>query len=287
VKIGINLWIWESPFRTDRHMALLSKVKSMGAEVVEFALEDDAEINPGMLRQALADEGLECSTVGIFGPARDLSSHDAAVRRQGLQYARRCLEIAGAAGAKIYSGAVLGVGGAAVLTSQERRSRLGWAAECLHELGTVAVEAGVRFCVEVLNRYETNLVNTAREACELIALTDHPHVGIHLDTFHMNIEEASLGDAIRTAGPNLFHFHGSDSHRGAPGDGHIQWNEIAAALVGIRYDGAVVFESFNPQGRLAPLARFWRPLAESPDVLAKRGIATLSSVLSGTKDVWL
>jgi D-psicose/D-tagatose/L-ribulose 3-epimerase len=284
VKIGVNLWIWESPFRTDRHLGLLTKAKSAGADIVEFALEDDGVIDARALRGALAGEGLECSTLGLFGPDRDFSSPEQAVRQRGVQHALRCLETAQSVQAGVLSGAVLGVGGAHVLSPEDRRSRLGWAAECLRQVGEAAGKAGVRFCVEVLNRYETNLVNTAREACELIARTDHAHVGIHLDTFHMNIEETVLGDAIRECGASLFHLHGSDSHRGAPGDGHIQWEEIATALADIHYDGAVVFESFNPAGRLAPLARFWRPFTATPDEIARRGIETHSRHLKGA--VW-
>jgi D-psicose/D-tagatose/L-ribulose 3-epimerase len=281
MKIGINLWIWQSPFRTDRDLGLFQKARSLGAEVVEFAFEDDGVIDGAALRQALGDQGLECSTIGLFGPARDLSSADGAVRQSGMEYARRCLDLAGEIGATVYSGAVVGVGGEQVLCETKRRERLRQAAECLHELGEFAVQANVRFCVEVLNRYETNLVNTAREAVDLIAQVDHPSVGIHLDTFHMNIEEASLGEAIRATADKLFHLHGSDSHRGAPGDGHIQWGPIGDSLRAIRYQGYVVFESFNPNGRLAPLARFWRSFAGSPEALAKNGVDFLNKCIAG------
>jgi D-psicose/D-tagatose/L-ribulose 3-epimerase len=166
-----------------------------------------------------------------------------------------------------------------VLTDAERRKRYQLAAECLQRIGEFAAQAGVRFCVEVLNRYEDNILNTAAQACELMDMTDHPAVGIHLDTFHMNIEESSMGHALRMAGNRLFHLHASDTHRGAPGGGHLAWKEVAEALQQINYGGFAVIESFDPAGRLAPLARSWRPYAESQDILAAQGLAFLWATL--------
>ena len=99
----------------------------------------------------------------------------------------------------------------------------------------------------------------------------------------MNIEEGSIAGAIRTAGDKLFHLHASDSHRGAPGDGHIQWNDVAGALQQIQYSQAVVFESFSPYGRLGPLARIWLPFADSQDALARAGLTFLNGALRGLK----
>src|ERR1051325_1272019 len=265
MKIGVNFWIWESPFRTDLHLNLLPLAKSMGAEVVEFTLEDDVIVDKPVLRQALRDHNLECSTIGLFGSARDLSSDDAAVRARGMEYAKRSVDMTAESGGVLFSGAVVGVGGGQVFAPAELQTRLQRAAECLHELGEYSAKAGVLFCIEVLNRYETNLINTAEQARNLINLANHASVGIHLDNFHMGIEERSLGEAIRVANDKLFHFHASESHRGMPGDGHVRWDEVAGALNDIKYERFAVIESFNPRGRLAPLSRFWRSYADSPD----------------------
>ena len=281
MKIGINLWIWGSPFRTDQHMGLISQAKSLGAEVVEFAMEDDAVIDTKALRRVLEDEAMECSVVGLFGPDRDLSMEDAAVRRRGMDYAKRCIDTCAQIGATIFSGAVVGVDGKELLSEVARRARLEHAAESLQHLGEHAADAGVQLVVEVLNRYENNLINTARQARELIDLTDHPAVGIHLDSFHMNIEETSFGDAIRLAGDKLFHFHGSDSHRGTPGEGMLRWQEVAAALKEVNYQGYVVIELFDYARGFGPVVHFWRPLAESPEALVRNGLAFLKALLQG------
>ena len=110
-------------------------------------------------------------------------------------------------------------------------------------------------------------------------MTAHPSVGFHLDTFHMSMEEDSLGDAIRLAGTHLFHLHASESQRGAPGSGHVPWHEVAEALRQIDYKGFATIESFNPRGRLAPMARAWHPYAKSQDDLAREGLAFLRKTL--------
>lgn len=106
----------------------------------------------------------------------------------------------------------------------------------------------------MLNRYEASILNTSAQACELMTITAHPSVGFHLDTFHMSMEEDSLGDAPRLAGKHLFHLHASESQRGTPGSGNVAWDEVAQALRDIDCKGFATIESFNPQGRLAPMA---------------------------------
>ncbi len=281
MKLGLNLWIWDAPFRTDRHLALIPLVRTLGAEVVEFALEDDSVVDEQLLRRTLADEGLACSVVGLFGPDRDLSRDSAEVRQSGLSYARRCIDVCAGVGATLFSGAVAGCGGKDLLSPDARRDRFQRAAESLRELGDYASEAGVVVAVEILNRYENNLLTTAARGRELIDLTDHPAVGIHLDSFHMSLEEQDLDGAIRLAGDRLVHFHGNESHRGTPGTGIVPWGQVSDGLRAAGYEGYVIVESFNHLSWIGPLAHFWRPLTESPEALGRDGLAFLNGVLRG------
>ena len=279
MKLGLNLWIWDAPFRTDRHLALIPLVRALGGEVVEFALEDDSVVDEQLLKRTLADEELACSVVGLFGPDRDLSEDSAAARQNGLAYARRCIDLCAGVGATLFSGAVAGCGGKEPLSPDLRRSRIERAAESLRELGDYAAQAGVGVAVEILNRYENNLLTTAAHGRELIDLTDHPAVGIHLDSFHMGLEETDLGGAIRLAGDRLVHFHGNESHRGTPGTGVVPWGQVADGLQATGYDGYVIIESFNHLSWIGPLAHFWRPLTESPESLGRDGLAFLKRAL--------
>ena len=101
---------------------------------------------------------------------------------------------------------------------------------------------------------------------QLIDLTAHPAVGVHLDSFRMNLEENGPGDAIRLAGDRLIHFHGRESHRGTPGSGVAPWEQAAGGLGEIGYDGSVIIGSFDHLSWLGPLAHLWRPLTESMEV---------------------
>jgi D-psicose/D-tagatose/L-ribulose 3-epimerase len=279
MKIGLNLWVWESPFRTDRHLGLLQKARALRAEAVEFALEEGSVVEGSILRRALAEQALGCSMIGMFGTARDLSSPDASVRQKGMDYARKSLELCAEVGAAVFSGACVGAGGSELVSDTERLTRYKLASERLHEIGEFAAKVGVPFCVEILNRYEDSILNTSAQACELMDMTGHSSVGIHLDTFHMNMEESSLGAALRFAGNRLFHLHASESHRGKPGNGAVPWRTVAEALHQIDYKGFAIIESFNPRGRLAPMARAWRPYEESQDIIAKEGLAFLWKTL--------
>ena len=119
------------------------------------------------------------------------------------------------------------------------------------------------------------------QRCQLIDLTAHPAVGVHLDSFHMNLEEDDLGDAIRQAGDRLIHFHCCESQRGTPGSGVVSWKQVGGGLGEIGYDGFVIIESFDHLSWLGPLAHLRRPLTGSPEVLGSDGLAYLKKALRG------
>jgi D-psicose/D-tagatose/L-ribulose 3-epimerase len=150
----------------------------------------------------------------------------------------------------------------------------------LSGLAAYAADHGVTLCLEPLNRFETSFLNTARQALEVIDRVNHPGCQLMLDTFHMNIEETSLGEAIRAAGPRLRHVHACENDRGAPGAGHVPWAEVASALKEIGYDGPVVIESFTAKVKsIARAAAIWRPLAATQDAIAYDGLKFLQQLL--------
>ena len=124
-------------------------------------------------------------------------------------------------------------------------------------------------------------MNIADQAIEIIDRVDSPGLGVLLDTFHMNLEEKSIGDAIRATGSRLSHFHACENDRGAPGSGHVPWDEVADALHAIEFEGPVVIESFTDQVvTIARAAAVWRPVAASQDALAADGGAFLRGLLA-------
>ena len=135
--------------------------------------------------------------------------------------------------------------------------------------------------VETLNRFETSFLNTTQQALELIERVAHPAVGLALDLFHLGIEEKSPGDALRAAGPHLKHVQVAENDRGTPGTGHLPWQDIAAALRDIDYDGRIVIETFSDRVEaIARAAAIWRPLAPDSDTLARDGLNFLRGLFA-------
>ncbi|NDJ62113.1 MAG: sugar phosphate isomerase/epimerase, partial [Chloroflexi bacterium] len=166
-------------------------------------------------------------------------------------------------------------------TPAEREQDLALLTKHLKDLSAYAADKGAVLCLEPLNRFETSFVNLAEQAVEIVDRVDSPACKILLDTFHMNIEEKSIGDAIRLAGGRIGHFHTCENDRGAPGSGHVPWAEVAQALKDVNYDGPLVIESFTSQVKtIARAAAIWRSFAPSQDALATDGLAYLKQLMA-------
>lgn len=124
------------------------------------------------------------------------------------------------------------------------------------------------------------MINTTEQALSYVNDVGHPNIGLHLDTFHMHLEERDAAAAIRQAGDRLFHFHACENDRGVPGFGQVQWQRIADGLRNSGYDGPVVIESFTPEVQsIARAACIWRPVAPDQDTIAREGLAFLKQLL--------
>lgn len=280
MKIGVNTWVWTSPFTT-KEFDLIPKVKQMGFDVFEVALDDPALIDAALLRKMTEDNGLEVTVCGAFGPTRDISSEDPAIRKNGMDYLRDALRFAEAAGSSLVSGPLYAaVGRARLVPEAQKKREWAWCVDNMRELAGVAADAGVTVGVEPLNRFETDMVNLTEQAIALVDDVGSPVYKIHIDIFHANIEEKSIPDAIRLAGRRLGHFHACENDRGTPGTGHQDWIGIRDALNEVGYNGAVVIESFTPGAvEIAKAASIWRPLAPSQDELASGGVRFLRALL--------
>jgi len=153
--------------------------------------------------------------------------------------------------------------------------------ENLKGLCSHADERGVYLALEPMNRCATDFMNTCQQAKRMIEDVGSDRLKIHLDTFHMNIEEKSAPMAILDAGEDLFHLHVSENDRGAPGTGSIDWKGIRDALVRIRYDRYVVIEAFTPEIPVGGLAAsIWRTTEKSNVELARKGLSFLQALFS-------
>lgn len=283
MKIGVNTWVWTSPLTNEVLQQLAPHVAKEGFDWIELPLEDPDGFDASLAAQLIADYGLGVSATTAMGPDRDLIHPDSAIRESGMVYVRRAIEVTKAVGATNLVGPTYAtVGRTWQQTAADRARDLDILVANLSELAVYAGDHGVVLGIEPLNRFETSFINLADQAIEVVDRVDHPSCRIMLDTFHMNIEEVSPGEAIRRTGKaRLCHFHASESNRGTPGQGTVPWDEIAQALRDIDYDGPVVIESFTAKVKtIARAAAIWRPLASSQDALAADGLAFLRQLLT-------
>jgi D-psicose/D-tagatose/L-ribulose 3-epimerase len=273
MQFGASTFIWVSPF-TSENFDLVKKVKEMGYDILEIAVENKDLIDWDQLKNLSREFGINLTISGAFGPDRDISSTDPKIREQGLQYILDCIMIAGKMGSPVFTGPVYSaVGKTRLVSAEQKQQERNWCIENLEKAGKFAKDCGVIVGVEPLNRFETDMVNTTDQVISIVRELNNPNIRISLDTFHCNIEEKSIPEAIRKAGNLLCHVQGNECDRGTPGTGHLDWRGINEALQDIKYEGAMVIETFGaPSAELARAASIWRPLANSPDELAVEGL---------------
>jgi D-psicose/D-tagatose/L-ribulose 3-epimerase len=282
MRFGANTWIWVAPLTNADLDQLVPHVAALGFDWIELPLEIPASFDYGRAAALVNDHGLGVSMAAVISAERDLIHPDPTVRAVGMEYVRHAIAAAAQVGAKNLVGPLYSSVGRTWLASAGERARdLDLVESQLRSLAAIAADHDVTLCLEPLNRFETSFINLAEQAVTIIDRVDHPSCQLMLDTFHMNIEERSMGDAIRRAGPRLRHLHASENDRGTPGAGQIRWDEVAAALREIAYDGPVVIETFTDKvTSIARAAAVWRPLAPSGDHLAQQGLAFLRKLLA-------
>jgi D-psicose/D-tagatose/L-ribulose 3-epimerase len=282
VKFGVNTWVWTSPLTTEELESLATKVNGMGFDWIEIPLEslDDLDFERGAA--IIRDHGLGVSTCAAMGTDRDLIHADESIRENGMAYIRGCIEATQILGATNLVGPIYSaVGRVWQATADERKRDVDLLVEQMKKLANYAADHGVVIGIEPLNRFETSFINLAAQAVEVVDRVGSPNCGIMLDTFHMNIEEKSLGDAIRAAGSRMIHLHACENDRGAPGSGHVPWADVQEAVRDVGYDGPVVIESFtNKVKTIARAAAIWRSFEVSQDALAQNGVIFLRQLLA-------
>ena len=282
MRYGASTFIWVSPF-SNRTLELFDRVKSIGFDILEICVEDPATIDAPAIRDRASRTGVSVTVCGAFGPDRDLSSEDAAVRRAGLSYLERCIDLASELKSPFVSAPMYAaVGNTRLIDERSRGEQWQRAVASLKRAAEHAGGRGVKLAIEPLNRFETDLVNTVDQGLRLIDDVEADNVGLLLDTFHMNIEEKNIPAAIRRAAGRIVEFHACANDRGTPGEDHQPWREIAAALREASFEGPVVIEAFTPEIKeIARAVSIWRPLAKSQDALASDGLRNLRTAFDG------
>jgi D-psicose/D-tagatose/L-ribulose 3-epimerase len=275
-QVGVISMTYARPF-TQRELPLFRRMRAAGMEFVELLVPEADEISPQAAAAALREVGLGVLLTARVNRERDPAAEDRRARSAGIAYLKHCVDLCVAIGAPLLGGPLYGAplvfaGRApAPISAAAREARVARVAEGLAEVAGHAAGGGVRLAIEPLNRFETDFCNTAEQALELVRLVGSPACGLMLDTFHMNMEEDDLPQAIRRAGPDLLHFQANETHRGFLGTGHLDLPPICRALAAIRYQGRITLEPFRrTDNRLGvPLAQWRPPESEQNDALRR------------------
>jgi len=267
--IGIHFGYWTQYWEVDP-LPFVQKAQKCGFDVLEVRAQKIARMSPAerdTLRKAAADAGLGLTySIGMTADM-DLLSEDAATRRKGIAFLQEVCRAMQQMGGSIMAGINYSCWPRRPLPGEDKARLTERAIEGVREAIKAAEDCGVLFCLEVVNRFEHFLMNTAAEGLAFAQRVGSPNCKVHLDTFHLNIEEDSFGQAIRQAGGWLGHFHLGETNRRPPGRGRMPWAEIFGALRAINYPGALVMEPFLvPGGEVGRDIAVYRYLAGSEDL---------------------
>jgi D-psicose/D-tagatose/L-ribulose 3-epimerase len=281
--IGIHLSYWQTEWAQDV-LPFIERARDAGFDGVEFPMLQPETMDLAALKEELDANGLRATCGTGLNLTTDITHPDPSVRRAGIAHLQACLEGAAALGSPVLGGVTYAPW--SYFPPGDPRPYRQRCVESLREAGKIADDVGVTLCLEVLNRFEGYLLNTVQQGLGLLAEVNSPHLKLHVDTFHLNIEEQDIAEAIRAAGAQLGHFHCSENNRQRPGTGHIPWTAIGLALNEIGYTGWIVMESFvRPAGEVGRTLSIWRPLAEDLDAEARAGADFLRRWLAGVSPI--
>ena len=280
MRFGINTFLFTSPFTT-QSTRLFPRFKKWGFDTIEIPVEDPSHIDPEKVKAELDRHGLVCGSVcACMGPDRDLRGN-VKQQRTGMAYMKALLDQMVVLDCPNLIGPVYSaVGRADAVPRTEYQKQWRTVVKHLKTLTQYAEKRGRQICLEPLNRFETDFINTCDQGLRMIKDVNSPALKLLLDTFHMNIEEKNQAKAIIKAGKHLGHFHACGCDRGTPGNDHIDWPDITQALKRIRYRGDVVIESFTTDVKvIAKAAAIWRKMEPTRDEIATKGIRFLKKTL--------
>jgi D-psicose/D-tagatose/L-ribulose 3-epimerase len=286
ITYGVSTWLWTSPFSTASIEELFPKISKMGFDVVEIAVEDPTLIDSAAVKKALQKYKLKASICGAFGPSRDFTNEDPAVHETCFKYIEACLDLCVKLDVKFFGGPMYSaVGKARMVSPEQRKKEWDLAVKNLRKVCKMAEERGLQIALEPLNRFESDLVNTADDVIRLVNDINHPCAKVMLDGFHMNIEEKDIENAIITAGDKLIHIQVAENYRGTPGTGQTNWAAYRSGLEAINYNGTITIESFTPDNKeLAGAVCFWHPMADNQDDFASEGLRFLKKLITEKSD---
>ena len=269
-KFGIFYTYWTNNYE-DNLVPYVEKAAKLGFDILEVhsnKVTNMSSTERQRLRDTAKKANIELTYCIGLAQEYNVASDDSKVRENGIAFLKKNADMVHEMEGKQLAGITYGMWPGTLdekYTSKERA--LENSVNSIKQVVPVFEDYDVYLNVEVVNRFEQFLMNTCEEALNYIGMVGSPNVNIHLDTFHMNIEEDHIGEAIIMAGEKLGHLHIGENNRRPPGCGHIPWDEVGKALRAINYRGAVVMEPFlMPGGEVGRDIRVFRDMSVGYDL---------------------
>ena len=279
MKIGMNLFLWLVRLEK-KDFSLLKTLKETGFDGVEIPISDYSSAEIKDIRNALNDEGLDCTTVSLLTEETNPISDDASIRQAALDKIQSDIECAAALGAEAVCGPIHSAH-KLFCSRGPNQAEFDRCVEFLKKAGVWAEKANLYLGVEPLNRFECYFLNTMDQGRKLADAVDSPNVGILYDTHHAHIEENNIDEAIRSLDKRINHVHISESHRGTPGSGNVDWSANFETLKATNYDGWIVIEAFAQDVPGFPdVVNIWRNCFANKEEVYTKGISLIREHLS-------
>ncbi len=270
-RLGAHACLWASSWTRETALPMLRRAADAGLDLIEVPLLRPAEVDAEWSRRMAAEHGisLTCS-LGLPADA-SLPEHPQAAER----FLGEALEVTARLGSWCLTGVTYGrIGGCTGKPPTAAEHDV--LCETIRRVARRAAALGLEFGLEPVNRYETHLLNTADQTASLIDRIGEPNLFIHLDTYHMNIEEKGFVEPLRRHAGRIRYVHLSESDRGVPGTGNVHWGELFTALGEIGFDRDLVLESFvHLHPDIASALSVWRPVASGEEEVTERGFPFL------------
>ena len=284
-KLGVHALVWEKGWSHDECARAIANTAAVGFDLIEIPALDPASIDTVFTRKQLEQAGIGATSSLGLDADTDISSNDREKEKRGQARLEAAVAMARDVGATHVCG---------ILESAFQKYAAPTTAEgvkrsvaVLQRVAEAAARSGITLGLEVVNRYESNVLNTASQAVEMCKRIGAPNVKVHLDVYHMNIEESDIGQAILETGDHLGYFHTGDSHRGYMGSGSIDLAGVFRALVKSGYAGPITFESFSSRVIGQPLEGtlgIWRNLWEDGHDLAAHALMYTKAQLKAAQE---
>ena len=286
MKVGCHASVWTGTFDRDGIRSAVSQTREAGFDLIEIPLMDPEGLDVQTTQEVLAEHSLSVTASLGLRDDTDISSEDPDVVARGEAHLGTCLEVVSAIGGTHLVGVIY----CAMQKYSAPASDLSrqHSIDAIRRLAERGERLGVRLGVEVVNRYESNLLNTGRQAVSFVDEVGSDNLSVHLDTYHMNIEEPDMFTPVSTAGSRLGYVHIGEGHRGYLGSGTVDFDAFFRGLAHIGYDGPVVFESFSSavvHEELSSMLAIWRNLWSDPADLASHANSFIRNQLTAVSSI--